>query len=62
MYSWTLEGVDNALPSLGAQLEDLPTTHIASIFSAIMLIQAIGSLMGRLCYWDLLRLGSRVAM
>jgi hypothetical protein len=51
MYSWTLEGVDNALPSLGAQLEDLPTTHIASIFSAIMLTQAIGR------WWKALLLG-----
>ncbi len=42
MCSLTSEGVDNVLPSLGAQLEDLPTTHMAPIFSAIMLIQAIG--------------------
>jgi hypothetical protein len=41
MCSWPLEGVDNALPSLGAQLEDLLTTHIASIFSPVMLIQAV---------------------
>jgi hypothetical protein len=30
MRSWTLGGVDNALPSLSARLEDLLTTHIAS--------------------------------
>lgn len=44
-------GVDNALPSLGAQLEDLSTTHVASIFSAIVLIHAIGR------WWKAMLLG-----